>query len=168
MDGGEVSNNTATGNGGGIYMEVGSISLSGGKVTGNRAGGDGGGVCTYAYSTDRSVVNLSGNAEISDNYAGGRGGGVYLYVYNYLGNGNYCQLTMDSGKITGNTSVGEGGGVYADAADGNYKFRSTVNVKGGAQITGNKRARRTTTSICPVIARAPLSAAIWTTPPISA
>ena len=141
MDGGEVSNNTATGNGGGIYMEVGSISLSGGKVTGNRAGGDGGGVCTYAYSTDRSVVNLSGNAEISDNYAGGRGGGVYLYVYNYLGNGNYCQLTMDSGKITGNTSVGEGGGVYADAADGNYKFRSTVNVKGGAQITGNKKGK---------------------------
>ena len=141
MDGGEVSNNTATGNGGGIYMEVGSISLSGGKVTGNRAGGDGGGVCTYAYSTDRSVVKLSGNAEISDNYAGGRGGGVYLYVYNYLGNGNYCQLTMDSGKITGNTSVGEGGGVYADAADGNYKFRSTVNVKGGAQITGNKKGK---------------------------
>ena len=141
MDGGEVSNNTATGNGGGIYMEVGSISLSGGKVTGNRAGGDGGGVCTYAYSTDQSVVNLSGNAEISDNYAGGRGGGVYLYVYNYLGNGNYCQLTMDSGKITGNTSVGEGGGVYADAADGNYKFRSTVNVKGGAQITGNKKGK---------------------------
>ena len=141
MDGGEVSNNTATGNGGGIYMEVGSISLSGGKVTGNRAGGDGGGVCTYAYSTDLSVVNLSGNAEISDNYAGGRGGGVYLYVYNYLGNGNYCQLTMDSGKITGNTSVGEGGGVYADAADGNYKFRSTVNVKGGAQITGNKKGK---------------------------
>ena len=141
MDGGEVSNNTATGNGGGIYMEVGSISLSGGKVTGNRASGDGGGVCTYAYSTDRSVVKLSGNAEISDNYAGGRGGGVYLYVYNYLGNGNYCQLTMDSGKITGNTSVGEGGGVYADAADGNYKFRSTVNVKGGAQITGNKKGK---------------------------
>ena len=139
MDGGEVSNNSATGNGGGIYMNTGSIVLSGGKVTGNSAGGDGGGVCTKAYRTTESSVKLSGSAEISGNHAGGRGGGVYLDVYNYLGNGNYCQLTMDGGKITGNTSVGDGGGVYADAADGNYQFRSTVNVKGGAQITGNKK-----------------------------
>ena len=139
MDGGEVSYNSATGSGGGIYVFTGKASLSGGKVTGNRAGENGGGVCTKAFRDARSYVNLSGSAEISNNYAGGRGGGVYLDVYNYLGNGNYCQLTMDGGKITGNTSVGDGGGVYADAADGNYQFRSTVNVKGGAQITGNKK-----------------------------
>ena len=139
MDGGEVSYNSATGSGGGIYVFTGTASLSGGKVTGNRAGENGGGVCTKAFRDARSYVNLSGSAEISNNYAGGRGGGVYLDVYNYLGNGNYCQLTMDGGKITGNTSVGDGGGVYADAADGNYQFRSTVNVKGGAQITGNKK-----------------------------
>ena len=139
MDGGEVSYNSATGSGGGIYVFTGTASLSGGKVTGNRAGENGGGVCTKAFRDARSYVNLSGSAEISNNYAGGCGGGVYLDVYNYLGNGNYCQLTMDGGKITGNTSVGDGGGVYADAADGNYQFRSTVNVKGGAQITGNKK-----------------------------
>ena len=139
MDGGEVSYNSATGSGGGIYVFTGTASLSGGKVTGNRAGENGGGVCTKAFRDARSYVNLSGSAEISNNYAGGRGGGVYLDVYNYLGNGNYCQLTMDGGKITGNTSVGDGGGVYADAADGNYQFRSTVNVKGGTQITGNKK-----------------------------
>ena len=139
MDGGEVSYNSATGSGGGIYVFTGTATLSGGKVTGNRAGENGGGVCTKAFRDARSYVNLSGSAEISNNYAGGRGGGVYLDVYNYLGNGNYCQLTMDGGKITGNTSVGDGGGVYADAADGNYQFRSTVNVKGGAQITGNKK-----------------------------
>ena len=139
MDGGEVSYNSATGSGGGIYVFTGTASLSGGKVTGNRAGENGGGVCTKAFRDARSYVNLSGSAEISNNYAGGRGGGVYLDVYNYLGNGNCCQLTMDGGKITGNTSVGDGGGVYADAADGNYQFRSTVNVKGGAQITGNKK-----------------------------
>ena len=141
MDGGEVSYNSATGSGGGIYVFTGTASLSGGKVTGNRAGENGGGVCTKAFRDARSYVNLSGSAEISNNYAGGRGGGVYLDVYNYLGNGNYCQLTMDGGKITGNTSVGDGGGVYADAADGNYQFRSTVNVKGGAQITGNKKGK---------------------------
>ena len=141
MDGGEVSYNSATGSGGGIYVFTGTASLSGGKVTGNRAGENGGGVCTKAFRDARSYVNLSGSAEISNNYAGGCGGGVYLDVYNYLGNGNYCQLTMDGGKITGNTSVGDGGGVYADAADGNYQFRSTVNVKGGAQITGNKKGK---------------------------
>lgn len=143
MDGGEVSNNSATGNGGGIYMNSGSIFLSGGKVTGNRAGGDGGGVCTKAYSNVRSYVELSGNAEISGNHAGGRGGGVYLDVYSdsgtdYLGTANWCTLTMDGGSITGNTSVGDGGGVYA-AAENKRDAKSYVNVKGSAQITGNKK-----------------------------
>lgn len=143
MDGGEVSNNSATGNGGGIYMNSGSISLSGGKVTGNRAGGDGGGVCTKAYRTTESSVKLSGSAEISGNQAGGRGGGVYLDVYSdfgtdYLDPSNSCNLIMDGGSITGNTSVGDGGGVYA-AAENKRDAKSYVNVKGSAQITGNKK-----------------------------
>ena len=145
MDGGEVSNNSATGNGGGIYMNTGSIFLSGGKVTGNRAGGDGGGVCTKAYAAkdSKSYVELSGNAEISGNHAGGRGGGVYLDVYSdsgtdYLGPANWCTLTMGGGSITGNTSVGDGGGVYA-AAENKRDAKSYVNVKGSAQITGNKK-----------------------------
>ena len=145
MDGGEVSNNSATGNGGGIYMNTGSIFLSGGKVTGNRAGGDGGGVCTKAYAAEdsKSYVDLSGNAEISGNHAGGRGGGVYLDVYSdsgtdYLGTANWCTLTMDGGSITGNTSVGDGGGVYA-AAENKRDAKSYVNVKGNVQITGNKK-----------------------------
>lgn len=143
MDGGEVSNNSATGNGGGIYMNSGSISLSGGKVTGNRAGGDGGGVCTKAYRTTESSVKLSGSAEISGNQAGGRGGGVYLDVYSDFGTGyldpsNSCNLIMDGGSITGNTSVGDGGGVYA-AAENKRDAKSYVNVKGSAQITGNKK-----------------------------
>ena len=145
MDGGEVSNNSATGNGGGIYMNTGSIFLSGGKVTGNRAGGDGGGVCTKAYAAkdSKSYVDLSGNAEISGNHAGGRGGGVYLDVYSdsgtdYLGTANWCTLTMDGGSITGNTSVGDGGGVYA-AAENKRDAKSYVNVKGNVQITGNKK-----------------------------
>lgn len=144
MDGGEVSNNSATGNGGGIYMNTGSIFLSGGKVTGNRAGGDGG-VCTKAYAAkdSKSYVELSGNAEISGNHAGGRGGGVYLDVYSdsgtdYLGTANWCTLTMDGGSITGNTSEGDGGGVYA-AAENKRDAKSYVNVKGSAQITGNKK-----------------------------
>ena len=143
MDGGEVSNNTATGNGGGIYMSAGYFAMSGGKVTGNRAGGNGGGVCTKAFRNDRSVVDLSGSAEISNNYAGGLGGGVYLDVF-YWDNSpndysNYCRLTMNGGKIIGNTSVGDGGGVYADARNGNWRTKSVVMVKGNPQITGNKK-----------------------------
>ena len=89
------------------------------------------------------MVNLSGNAEISNNYAGGRGGGVYLdvFVHPVRPNdySNYCRLTMDGGSITGNTSVEDGGGVYADAVSGNWRTKSVVMVKGGAQITGNKK-----------------------------
>ena len=143
MDGGEVSNNSATGNGGGIYAHTGSTDLSGGKVTGNRAGGNGGGVCTKAFRDVRGTVYLSGSAEISDNYAGGSGGGVYLDVFFWESRpndySNYCLLSMDGGKITGNTSVGEGGGVYADARSGNWRTKSVVMVQGSAQITGNKK-----------------------------
>lgn len=143
MDGGEVSNNSATGNGGGIYAHTGSTDLSGGKVTGNRAGGNGGGVCTKAFRNVRGTVYLSGSAEISDNYAGGSGGGVYLDVFFWESRpndySNYCLLSMDGGKITGNTSVGEGGGVYADARSGNWRTKSVVMVQGSAQITGNKK-----------------------------
>ena len=143
MDGGEVSNNSATGNGGGIYVFTGTASLSGGKVTGNRAGENGGGVCTKAFRDVRGTVYLSGSAEISDNYAGGSGGGVYLDVFFWESRpndySNYCLLSMDGGKITGNTSVGEGGGVYADARSGNWKTKSVVMVQGSAQITGNKK-----------------------------
>lgn len=143
MDGGEVSNNSATGNGGGIYMSAGYFDMSGGKVTGNRAGGNGGGVCTKAFRDVRSRVYLSGSAEISDNYAGASGGGVYLDVFFWESRpndySNYCLLSMDGGKITGNTSVGEGGGVYADARSGNWRTKSVVMVQGSAQITGNKK-----------------------------
>ena len=143
MDGGEVSNNSATGNGGGIYMSAGYFDMSGGKVTGNRAGGNGGGVCTKAFRDVRSRVYLSGSAEISDNYAGGSGGGVYLDVFFWESRpndySNYCLLSMDGGKITGNTSVGEGSGVYADARSGNWRTKSVVMVQGSAQITGNKK-----------------------------
>ena len=143
MDGGEVSNNSATGNGGGIYMSAGYFDMSGGKVTGNRAGGNGGGVCTKAFRNVRSRVYLSGSAEISDNYAGGSGGGVYLDVFFWESRpndySNYCLLSMDGGKITGNTSVGEGSGVYADARSGNWRTKSVVMVQGSAQITGNKK-----------------------------
>ena len=143
MDGGEVSYNTASGNGGGIYVFTGTASLSGGKVTGNRAGENGGGVCTKAFRDARSYVNLSGSAEISNNYAGGLGGGIYLDVFYWDARpndySNYCRLTMNGGSITGNTSVGDGGGVYADARSGNWRTKSVVMVEGSSQITGNKK-----------------------------
>ena len=143
MDGGEVSYNTASGNGGGIYVFTGTASLSGGKVTGNRAGENGGGVCTKAFRDARSYVNLSGSAEISNNYAGGLGGGIYLDVFYWDARPNdysdYCRLTMNGGSITGNTSVGDGGGVYADARSGNWRTKSVVMVEGSSQITGNKK-----------------------------
>ena len=143
MDGGEVSYNTASGNGGGIYVFTGTASLSGGKVTGNRAGENGGGVCTKAFRDARSYVNLSGSAEISNNYAGGLGGGIYLDVFYWDARpndySNYCRLTMNGGSITGNTSVGDGGGVYADARSGNWRTKSVVMVMGSSQITGNKK-----------------------------
>ena len=73
VTGGVITGGTAT-NGGGVYVDSSSLSMSAGTIAGNTAGDSGGGV----YVSDGSF-NLSGSASVSGNTAAnGSGGGVYV------------------------------------------------------------------------------------------
>jgi uncharacterized repeat protein (TIGR02543 family) len=112
---GVVSNNHASGDGGGLWGS--SYYLRNVEITGNRAGGNGGGV-------SGSAVTLH-DGTISNNTAGGDGGGVSGSVTLHDGTvsnntaggdggGIFGGLTMHNGEITGNISSGDGGGVFAN------------------------------------------------------
>ena len=75
LNGGTVSGNSVTGNGGGILME-GFFEMNGGSISGNTAGGSGGGIYFTNSSTSSGAIyinegNISGNKAIA-----GNGGGI--------------------------------------------------------------------------------------------
>jgi len=121
MSGGEISGNTATIHGGGVYInsyDVSSVSkftMTGGMISGNTATTGGGGV----YSEKYSIFNMSGG-EISGNTAV-EGGGVY-------NNSASVNFEMTGGTISGNTSTKGGGAIMSSG---------TITLTGGT-ISGNE------------------------------
>ncbi len=97
MDGGIITQNVASSDGGGIYSK-GSFRIDNGEISGNTASSDGGGV----YMSGDGAISLFGG-KISNNTAR-RGGGVYT------GTG---EVKVSSVAITGNYASNIGGGFYA-------------------------------------------------------
>ena len=101
MNGGEISNNTASKFGGGVAVCYGLFTMNDGTISGNTASGisnaAGGGV--YVYENDAHFIMNGGT--ISGNTAAYYGGGVY----------NKNVFTMKGGTIADN-SAENGGGVY--------------------------------------------------------
>lgn len=155
MEGGTISENTATKGGGGVYVTGnGSFEMKGGEISENKTVntnvGDprgGAGVLVNGGS-----FTMEEGSEIKNNTAAASGGGVYV-----KGNSSF---TMDGGTISGNkaNSDGEGGGVYVgngakfvmnkgsitDNIAASYKggggvrvWNATFEMNGGI-ITGNK------------------------------
>nr|AGS53063.1 hypothetical protein [uncultured bacterium contig00033] len=111
MNGGTISNNTASGGfGGGVYVYNGGIfNMNGGEISGNTAainnddrgrgsfGGSGGGL----YIVGGGTFRMS-NGDISKNNAHAEGGGIYADSI----------FAMSGGTVSGNTAREYGGGVY--------------------------------------------------------
>ena len=94
------SRNTATNNGGGIYIYNGSyLEMERCTLTGNQAGADGGGI----YS-DQYVDLFITDSTLSNNSAVDQGGGICTYS-----NNTYTEVTGCT--LTGNTAE-TGGGIY--------------------------------------------------------
>lgn len=91
---GEISGNTATGRGGGVYVDESLFVFNGGNISGNWAD-TGGGV----YISEATTFMLNG--EIAENKAALHGGGIY----------NAGLLEMESGSVMENAAK-SGGGVY--------------------------------------------------------
>lgn len=122
-----VHDNTATGSGGGFYINgqyktnscvnIGQENkLSCFYTTNNKAGSDGGGI----YATNGAEVNLRG-ATISSNSCTGNGGGICVIRSSITTN---CLDEVGICYINNNSAEGQGGGVYTDSANnkGNSRF----------------------------------------------
>jgi hypothetical protein len=137
MTGGTISGNTATGGGGGVYVEANGTSIrratftmTGGSISENTAANSRGGGVYVRGNGGTTTLNMRGGI-ISGNKAtgtDGNGGGVYVF---YSG-----ELTMTGGIISGNTaSGGNGGGVYVnDNNGGKFSKNSGGVIYGGTGL----------------------------------
>ncbi|MDR3171433.1 MAG: fibronectin type III domain-containing protein [Treponema sp.] len=95
-----TGNMNTSGNGGGLYIDRGTVTMNGGTVSGNKAG-NGAGVLI----TGKGAVFTLKGGEISANEARASGGGIFI--------DNNGITTMNGGVIKGNSSSSwYGGGVY--------------------------------------------------------
>jgi hypothetical protein len=98
VEGGQVISNTATASGGGIYLNSGKAVLNGGEIRNNTAE-YGGGVCIIQ---DNATFIQTGSSIIAYNVAGANGGGLLIWQ---------GSATLSGGEIRGNTASLWGGGV---------------------------------------------------------
>ncbi|GHV69148.1 hypothetical protein AGMMS49928_10520 [Spirochaetia bacterium] len=129
MNGGSITNNKTTENGGGVYIGSGSqFTMSAGTIGGSSSDGnnavDGGGV----YIEDGGQFTMNGTATISYNEATGNGGGVYV-------TGSNSQFTMSgTAAISNNDATGDGGGVYLDG--GQFTMSGGIIGSGNTAVMG--------------------------------
>lgn len=138
--------------GGGVAVSDGTFNMYGGTITGNIKGANnyGGGVYVSCGTFNMYNGKIINNATSADSYGGG---GVYVACGTF---------NMYDGEISGNTALGEGGGILlADKStfimtdgsisknvggDTNYgggicvSYGSTFTMKGG-DVTGNKSGK---------------------------
>ena len=99
---GEVSGNTVTGNGGGVYTDGHYFSMEGGSISGNTATGNGGGIyiSNRTASGNHDAVVISDDAVISGNSADGNGGGIGVETRRELE-----KLSVHSGTVFSDNSA---------------------------------------------------------------
>jgi parallel beta-helix repeat protein len=125
-----ISGNTASGDGGGVYINStplgGHIVLSANATTGNVAAGNGGGI----YVDNLSGATTLGRNIITGNRATGNGGGIYVST-------SYGSVTSLAGNaILWNAASGDGGGGYIAASFGGASHLSG-NTVADNKATGN-------------------------------
>lgn len=118
MSGGTIKDNTATGNGGAVFVHSKAVmTMTGGSITGNQ-GVHGGAVYLHYNATNGPGTMIMSDGSISQNTATGNGGGV--------GTANAANtLTMTGGTISGNSAAGTGQDIH---------MAGSLSMKGSAQI----------------------------------
>ena len=132
MRGGTLRGNTATTNGGGVYViGQGTFQMQDGSITGNNAG-DGGGV----FVANQGTFQMQGGS-ITGNTATGKGGGVYVHYFGV--DAGTLEMTSpvayNSAHIGANTAATGNriyvltGGVFTDAS-GDVTATGTADASG--------------------------------------
>ena len=141
-DGAVIRNNTNRNYelGGGILLGNGStFTMNGGEISGNTANG-GGGVAIIGSTMVMNDGVISNNSTYRTSGQSSYGAGVYVADYANASGGDTlftaqpASFEMNGGKITGNTALDYGGGVFTFPQK-NQKI--TINIKNG-EISGNK------------------------------
>lgn len=147
-DGAVIKNNTATENGGGIYIIMltklykSDLNLVSGTIANNNAQ-NGGGI--YVENTNinigTSATTADNAVQITGNTATGNGGGIYLKQEEAYESS--VQINVSYGYVTGNTAIGNGGGIYQTGNIGNCVVTGEGRISdntaangGGIYITG--------------------------------
>ncbi len=139
--------------GGGIFLEFGNMTFTRGTISENQATGGGGGIALRPGMRDNDLnygnmtVSIGEDALISTNEAqgaiNGYGGGIDISIERtYSETGKYkMQVDVNGGTITSNTAAHGGGGIsIRPSGSGHYVIYNEINVNvgGSAQILGNK------------------------------
>ncbi|MBQ1968582.1 MAG: InlB B-repeat-containing protein, partial [Flavobacteriales bacterium] len=127
MEGGEIINNISETNGGAVYLEGGTVTISGGQLRSNLAkNGNGGAIYINAgdfYMTEGSTGSIFRNVALKTSETNaGHGGGIYVTSVS-----SDVDVEVLSGRVENNMCDGNGGGICVDMAG----TTRTANVKIG-------------------------------------
>ncbi len=128
FDGLSITKGRVGGNGGGIYVDIGTVNVSNSIISGNSASNSGGGIF-FANGT----INVS-DSTISDNSASDHGGGIYH---------NSGTMTVSNSTVSGNSASGSvsfGGGIFVTGgtvAVSNSTVSGNMAKSNGGGIYGN-------------------------------
>ncbi len=104
--------------GGGVYVWMGTFTMSGGNITGNKATIGGGGVSVFGGTFTMTGGKIENNEAYQKDPTTGKeygdGGGVRVI--------DKSTFTMKGGEICNNKAVQAGGGVYLQGTDGPVSF----------------------------------------------
>ena len=138
-DGATIQNNTATENGGGIYITMSyngyksDLNLISGEISDNEAK-NGGGI--YVENTNINIGTSATTADnpisIINNTASANGGGIYLKQEKSYA--NTVLINVANGFVTGNTATQNGGGIYQTGSIGKCV------VSGAGKVSNNNAA----------------------------
>lgn len=112
-------------NGGGVYLESGTLTVSGGSFAYNTASSNGGG-----FYLDGGTASFTGTA-FTNNAATANGGGVYLKTGRTA---NFYGPTTNTMRIQNNTAGSFGGGVY-------IATNAIMGISGEVKVDGNITTR---------------------------
>ena len=133
-----IHDNTASQDGGGIYVFESTVTAEGGMIYGNTAGNDGGGI--YLYNSTLQTNNEDTNTMIYGNKASGNGGGIYAKGASVIDLDN---TDIGDSEDGGANSARNGGGIYATGSteikgESLYvNYNTAENNGGGIYLTNN-------------------------------
>ena len=123
----QVNSNVASVNGGGLYVNGGTVGITSATVSSNTAATSGGGIYSNGGTVTLSSATLSSNTATS-----GDGGGVWA-----SSTVNVNSSTL-SGNKAPNNSNGKGGGIYAEGSATNINITRTNSSSASSVLKGNQ------------------------------